>query len=195
MTAERAFTERITPWIIDLGVSKEVGSRTTTHLKLSYFSRVKPYQIIEAGPPENPVSIYPDDPAFYRMSMAHEPVLNVAVGLEQIVSDDISLIAGFSTDFNYMDNSQFDDLFPYYRNLSYLDIYNLSTGINWFREKFNLILGLSFGYGYNYGHPQQINLRDPKDYLGLFGPIQHNTENNFLQVNLVFGFTYFFPRI
>jgi hypothetical protein len=195
MTAERAFTKRITPWIIDVGVSRKFGTKTSTHLKVSYFSRVKPYQIIDAGPPENEISIYPDDPSFYMMSMAHEPLLNFAVGLEQVVSEEVSIIAGFSTDFNYMDNSQFDDLFPYYRNLSYLDMYNLSSGINWFREKFNLIVGLSLGYGYNYGHPQQINLKDPKDYLGLFGPIQNNTENNYLQVNLVFGFTYFFPRI
>jgi hypothetical protein len=139
--------------------------------------------------------IYPDNPAFFMVSMAHEPVMNFALGYERIVSEEISLIAGFSTDFNYMDNSQFDDIFPYYRNLSYLYMYNLSSGINWFREKFNLILGLSFGYGYNYGHPQQVNLKDPRDYLGLFGPIQDNTENNYLQVNLVFGFTYFFPRI
>ncbi len=195
-TAERAFTERITPWIIDIGVSKRFGSKTNTHLKISYFSCVKPYQIIEAGPSETKgISIYPEDPAFYMMSMAHEPLFNFAFGLEQIISEDISIIAGFNTDFNYMDNTQFDDIFHYYRNLSYLDLYNLSTGINWFREKFNLILGLSFAYGYNYGHSQQINLKDPKDYLGLFGPIQHNTENNYLQINLVFGFTYFFPRI
>ena len=123
MTAERAFTERISPWIFDLGVSRRFGSRTFTHLKVSYFSRVNPYLII---------------------------------------SEAISIVSGFSTDFNYMDNRQFEDLFPYYRNMSCLDIYNL---------------------------------RDPKDYLGLFGPIQNNTENNYLQINLVFGFNYFFPRI
>ena len=195
MTAERAFTERHSPWIIDIGVSKRFSSKTIVHLKASYFSLVRPYQIIESGPPEDAVIIYPEDPAYFMMSMAHEPVLNFAVGLEQIISEEIGIIAGFSTDFNYMDNSQFDDIFPYYRNLSYLDMYNLSTGINWFREKFNIIMGFSFGYGYNYGHPQQINLKDPKDYLGLFGPIQNNTENNYLQINLVFGFTYFFPRI
>ncbi len=56
-----------------------------------------------------------------------------------------------------------------------------------------LLLHVSSAQEFNYW-TQQINLKDPKDYPGLFRPIQNNTENNYLQINQVFGFTYFFPK-
>ncbi len=129
------------------------------------------------------------------MSYAHRRVFNAAVGIERRFSESLSILGGFNTDFNYMPRAEIEDVFPYYRSMSYLNLYNLNGGFNWFRETFNLILVISLEYGYKFGQAQQINLLDPKDYLGLFGPIHHNTENLNIRLNLVFGFTYKFPRI
>jgi hypothetical protein len=195
-TVDQSPTKRKTPFIFDFGIARILGTRTSTNLKLSYFSRVKPYQLIEADPPANDIdNFYPTDPRFYQMSSAHKHTLNFALGIERRVSEDIAVLVGFNTDFNYMPHEEITDVITYHKSLSYLDLYQVNGGINWFRDKFNLILGLSFQYGYNYGRAQQINLKDPKDNLGLFGPIQYNTENHYLRINLVFGFTYLFPRI
>ncbi len=194
-TTQGAKVYRHSPLIIDLGIARIFGTRTSTNLKLSYFSKVNPYQLIEASPPaDDPENLYPTDPRFYEISSAHKPVLNFALGIERRVSEDLSILGGFNTNFNYMPHEKVNELIKYYTSMSYLDLYQVNGGVNWFRDKFNLIVGLSFLYGYNFGHEQQINLKEPKDNLGLYGPIENNTENNFLRINFVFGFTYLFPR-
>jgi len=195
ITADQAETRQNTPLIIDLGFSRILGTRTSSNFKLSYFSQVNPYQMIDAGPPEDDVTgFYPQDPRFYNMTIAHKHTFNFAIGIERRVSEDVSILGGFNTDFNYFAHDKTDDYFKYHNSLSYLNLYQANGGINWFREKFNVILGLSFAYGYKFGVEQQVNLKDPKDYLGLYGPVQVNTDSYYLRANFVFGFTYLFPR-
>jgi len=186
------------PLMIDLGANYKVNPSITIHAKASWFSRIKPYTILkDKVDAENDLSvIVPSE--FLKlgnMTLAHKPIVNVAIAVQKIVTEKFEGILGFRTDFNYLDQNSLDPNNDFIPGKLILNLYHLSGGIIWKNEKYDLSLGSSFTFGYDRNQLQYINLTEPRLENDLFGLRRNSADVMYSQVSLFLGFTYFFPRI
>ena len=129
------------------------------------------------------------------MQTANKRLINVGVGLVHKVVPGIAILAGFHTDFNYYDEQALPREENFVNSISYWNLYHISGGIIWHKERFDLNLGALYVGGKSSGDRQQINLTDPKDYRLLQGEREFSTVTRTGRFMLVLGFSYKFPRI
>jgi len=186
-----------TPFSVDLGMEFNISKSTILFTKISWFASVARYAMINTGGDQSPMSTTLTNyyPEFSNIYLANRSVVNAAIAMEKKVSEKISVLAGFRTDFNYFDRSAFDMYNDFYPGISYWDIYHFSGGIVWRQDKFDLSLGGSYAIGRDSSLPQIVNLTDPVRENYYFGLPDNSAKARYNQVSVFFGFTYYFPRI
>jgi len=185
-----------TPFSVDLGLEFSISKSTKLFTKISWFAPVAEYAMIITGGEQTPMStaLTNYDPEFSNIYLANRSVLNAAIAMETKVSEKISVLAGFRTDFNYFDRNAFDLNSDFYPGISYWDIYHFTGGIVWRQDKFDLSLGGSYSLGRDSSLPQIVNLSDPVRENHYFGVPDNSAKARYNQVSIFFGFTYYFPR-
>ena len=136
---------------------------------LEYFSRINPYTIVSA--PVNPnittEQIFNNMTNKEWLSFAHasKPVVNVAVGYRQKIADNLLLLTGFKTDLNYRKGADYQS-YEDYNRMQALEInqYYVTLGLRLNIRGNELITGLNYGFGYEQGRTQLINLSDPVEF-------------------------------
>jgi len=185
------------PLIIDFGIEYKVTELTTLFGKISYFNRVKKYNVIslEEENQSNFTSSTPELEKFENMVMANRALFNFALAMETTLNDHLKLLFGTRTDFNYFDDSTIDKEIDPYSGITYWDLYHLSGGVLWHFGKVDLSLGSSFSFGRSSKERQQVNLSHPtEDYL-LFGERDYSAKAKYNQLSVFFGFTYYIPDV
>jgi len=159
-----------TPWAIAAGLTYHSHDRKRSlYTTVEYFGGLEIYKIIEAD--ENPnlatgnVSNSISMNEWLTYLSGADPVLNIALGYSWIISDDLWLMTGFRTDFNYIKNLDYQtfDAGKAYKNIG-VNNYHLSTGLSWNVLGQNLMTGIQYTFGYEEGMKQLINLSDPVEY-------------------------------
>lgn len=166
-------------------------------LTMEYFSRIKPYTIVSV--PVNPdittATIFNTISQKEWLSFAHaaRPVFNIAVGYRQKIADNLLLLTGFKTDLNYrkgVDYQSYED----FNRMEALEInlYYVTLGLRLNIRGNELITGLNYGFGYDQGRAQLINLSDPVEYnhdegKALMGTRQNNMNVSYNSISLYFG--------
>jgi len=182
------------PWIIDLGAEYSFA-KTVISGRISWYSRVKPYDMLFANEPETASEIItfpPDDPGFNNMQAASKQVFNAGIGLRQTLSKSFTLLAGFRTDFNYFDDKTLDEQKAHYAIMTYWDLYHVSGGVIWKFEKLHVNAGVDYGFGYSKGDPQLVNITNPTLQNYLKGVVGNDTRTSYHQVSGILGMTYLF---
>ena len=182
------------PWTIDLGV-EYAFHKTTMAARISYYSRVKPYNMLFSLPPETAaeeITIPPDNPNFINMQAASVQLVNASIGLRQYISESLTLLAGFRTDFNYFDDQALDQEQAYYCIMSYWDIYHISGGVIWSFKDMQVTVGFDYGFGFSKGNDQLINLTNPTLQNYLRGVVGDDTRLSYHQMAGILGITYVF---
>ncbi|MFC2102204.1 hypothetical protein ACFLS7_04345 [Bacteroidota bacterium] len=194
-TTQRSVRTRYrSPWVIDLGV-EYAFQKTTIAGRISYFTKVKPYNMLFSKQPESAseiITLPPDDPGFINMKSASKQLVNVAIGLRQKLSKTFTLLAGFRTDFNYFDGKTLDEQKAYYAIMSYWDMYHVSGGVIWSHKKLQVNIGVVYGFGYSRGDEQIINLTNPTLQNYMKGLLGNDTRASYHQVSGILGMTYLF---
>jgi hypothetical protein len=166
-------------------------------LTLEYFSKIDPYTIISA--PVNPnittEQIFNAMSNKEWLSFAHaaKPVLNVAVGYRQQIAENLLLLTGFKTDLNYRKGADYQS-YEDFNKMQALEInlYYVSLGLRLNIRGNELITGLNYGFGYEHGRTQFINLSDPVEYnheegKALMGTRENNMNVIYNSISLYFG--------
>jgi len=169
---------------------------------IEYFAGIDSYKMVEAN--ESPwiatgsdfgEGDFSDWLTFYT---GFNPVLNAAVGYRWTVKDNLELMTGFRTDFNYRKNLDTDpnDLDKSIRGLD-LDVYHLTGGLSWRVLGQDLMTGLQYTFGREKNQKQFINLSDPVEYnTDEMAPLQGTRQNNmdifFNSISIYFGATFNF---
>ena len=182
------------PWIIDLGVEYSFP-KTVIATRFSYYSRVKPYNMLFARQPQTlseEITLPPDDPGFINIQAASRQIVNVGIGFRQTLSNTFTLLAGFRTDFNYFDDKTLDRQQAHYSVMSFWNLYHLSGGIIWKFEKLQVNLGFDYGMGFSKGDDQLVNLTNPTLQNYLKGTLGDNTRTIYHQLSGIMGMTYLF---
>lgn len=184
------------PFSVALGATYRLP---TTHSQTIYFTSeffgaIAPYRIVEAEEDTQ----YQFGRDWLTFVNGGKAVINVAVGYNIEVQENVRLMGGFRTDFNYrknLDLSPFED-FKKVRGLS-LDIYRLSGGAIFTFRGQDFIMGVQYSIGRETDQEQFANLTDPVEYnQEINRPLQGTPANNMRSlinnINIYFGATFNF---
>jgi hypothetical protein len=184
------------PFSIDLGIESNLNDETILFGKISFFSRVRKYEILK-NLDENyelPEFIDQHIDGFTNMMFAKKPVVNIAVALQHHFSSKIEFLFGARTDFNPLDRDEINVYNGNYPGQTYWDIFHLTGGVIWGFEKLDLSIGGDYSFGLDRKTRQFVNLTEPTDENFLFG-VPNNTANvRYNQINISLGVIYFFKE-
>jgi hypothetical protein len=192
-----------TPFSIGAGLTYHLfDGKRTLYATFEYFSGIEPYPIVEAEESEDIASGSGFDEIIYTEWLTFvsgaRPVFNVAVGYSWTLKEDLLLMAGFRTDFNYEKNLDFGEYSEYntVENLN-LDLYYITCGLSWNVLGQDIITGLQYTVGRTQDQKQIANLSDPVEYspeehLALQGDRQNTMTSVFNAISLYFGASFNF---
>jgi len=180
------------PWSFGLGIEFRT-EKTRIALSAEYFLAIKSYNIM--SPDANPM-IYPaslKDSAQMQNKLEHylfystasRPVLNAAIGLDQMLGKSFSLLLGARTDFSSYTPTEDSRVMTH--GTGQWDLYYVSTGLSYHRPKQIITLGFTYGF----------SLHKQIDPIAIITPGESPEVRSgvFAQsFGIVLGYTYFFPR-
>jgi hypothetical protein len=170
---------------------------STGFLTLEYFSRINPYKMISV--PVNPYitteEIFEkmENKDWLSFSHAAKPVFNIAIGYRKNIAENLVFLCGFKTDLNSRKGLDYKS-YSGYNTLRALDlnVYHVSTGLRLNIRGHELVTGLNYGFGYEKGRTQLLNLSDPMQFnpeenSALQGTRQKNMSVMHNAISLYFG--------
>lgn len=174
----------------------------TIYSSMEYFAGLDPYRIVSAN--ENPAlaagSVFENlnFNEWLTFVSGADPVFNVALGYRAQLKDNLMLMTGFRTDFNYRNDV---DYFPWIdekviKGLD-VDLYHVTGGLTLSVFGQDLIAGLQYSIGRQRSQRQLVNLTDPVEYnyeegKALQGTRQNNMSTLVNSLSLYFGATFNF---
>ncbi len=169
-----------------------------------YFFGLESYKILEGesgrGISSNNANgiVLTDEPLTYIHGA--KPVLNAAIGYKWYVSENLKLLTGFRTDFNYMKNHELEN-FESYNTIKQLnfDVYHLTAGTRLTIKNHYVFAGLQYSFGQEEGQSQFINVTEIDEFNSIEGkPFQGVRQNNvdilFRSLSLFFGVNFNFVK-
>lgn len=191
------------PFAVAVGFNYTFSERKgTLYSSLEYFNSLDPYRIVEAN--ENPSltsgtefeSIEFNE--WLTFVSGAEPVLNLALGYKAQLREDLVLMTGFRTDFNYKKDLGYSDYLTSgeIKGLD-VDLYHLTGGLTLTILGQDLIAGLQYTIGRDLSQKQLINLSNPIEYNRREGAALQGDRSNSMRifvnsVSLYFGATFNF---
>lgn len=177
-------------------------NKKTYFATIEYFNEITSYKLVAANinpnitTQENYEKLKTKDWLSYAYGA--KSVVNIALGYRWNVSDDILILTGARTDFNYLKNLDYGELSNYNRLQDIIyNVYHITGGGQLTIFKINIIAGLQYSYGRNKNQLQLINMADPVEYNTVENaPLQGTRENtmilNYNKISLFFGGTFSF---
>jgi hypothetical protein len=172
------------------------------YTSFEYFAGIDPYRLVEANESYNVIagSIFDiiDNNEWLTFVSGAKPVVNAALGYRWDVKEDLMMMAGFRTDFNYRKDINYS---PFLENKKVrglnLDLYHLTTGLSWRIKGQDLITGFQYTVARERNQEQFANLSDPVEFnTQELQPLQGNRMNTmdiFLNaLSIYFGATFNF---
>lgn len=174
-------------------------NKKTFFATIEYFNEITPYKLVVAS--ENPNITTQENyekletKDWLSYAYGAKSVVNVALGYRWDISEDMLILTGFRTDFNYLKNLDYGELSNYNRlqDLVY-NVYHITGGGQLTILKINIIAGLQYSYGRKKDQLQLINMADPVEYNTVENaPLQGTRENtmilNYNKISLFLGAT------
>jgi hypothetical protein len=181
------------PFSVAAGIDYQTA-KTRLVISGEFFAGIKTYYVMKPVPEP---FVYPPaylDSAFVQpmldsylnVERSAKPVLNVAVGLNQVIYKRINLLLGASTDFsNYENLSGADELML---GFGAWDIYHLSAGLSYHKEKHTVTVGCSYSFTPSQNIP-------PYTVINQSPEITDNALLNSHSWSVVLGYTYYFKWV
>ncbi|MBS1593458.1 MAG: hypothetical protein JST90_03990 [Bacteroidetes bacterium] len=162
-----------------------------------YFFAVKEYDLLRGS--NNvyalPSAVYGTDPIpdFMRIRTGARQVINAGAGYDIRLSQKISLLGGFRTDFN----NKVPLLSDHYKDYivaadpEYWNYIHFSTGVSIARPHSKIFLGFTYKYGFSNYHTAFANFAEPSDVYYLAGPQRYDMGLSSHGISFVLGYTNF----
>lgn len=162
-----------------------------------YFFAVKEYDLLRGT--NNvyalPSAVYGTDPIpdFMRIRTGSLQVTNAAVGYDVRLSQKVSLLGGFRTDFNNkipLLSKKYND-YIVAADPEYWNYLHFSTGVAINRPHSKIFLGFTYKYGFSNYHTAFANFAEPSDSYYLAGPQRYDMGLSSHGISFVLGYTNF----
>jgi len=190
---DRAQSVYKSPWIIDFGVMKNFFN-TDVYLRIGYFGKVPSYElVIPTEPSEISKNLNRISEGAGIPYLAQKEVWNIAIGWNRMFTEKFGMMAGFRTDFNYIDVDALNKVKGFTPELSYWNLYHLSGGTNVKILKHNITMGLTYTFGQTRNKEQFVNLNVPDvENREIFSRTENNANAYIDDVFLTLGYIYNF---
>jgi hypothetical protein len=187
-----------TPFSISAGINYYFPDRKRTlYSSMEYFSKTDPYRMVEAEESQDIGTGFESDEVLFTEWLTYvsgaRPVLNVALGYSWKMKENLLLMGGFRTDFNYMKNLDYGQ-YSGYNNVQSINVnlYHISCGLSLKILGQDIITGLEYTVGRNKDQQQIANLSDPVEYntidkLPLQGIKTNDMISLYNSISLYFG--------
>jgi len=191
------------PLSIALGATWYNQNKTKAlYTTVEYFAGLDSYRMVEAEENYEMISGSPIEELFYDDWLTYawgaNPVLNAAVGYRWIVKENMMILAGFRTDFNYRKGFDYSPLLER-RTIKgfHINRYHLTGGLTANVLGQDLMAGLQYSFGSEKNQKQFINLSDPVEYIpenftALQGIRKNIMKTSLHTISLYFGATFNF---
>jgi hypothetical protein len=146
-----------TPWSVAAGLTfHSRDKKKSLFTTVEYFGGLDPFRLIEAD--ENPDLATTNAANVIAMNewltflSAADPVLNFALGYSWVISEDLWLMTGFRTDFNYIKRVNYEgfDAGKFMKTVG-VDNYHFSAGLSWNVLGQDLMTGIQYTFGMKTG--------------------------------------------
>lgn len=182
---------------ISLGVEYQ-NERFRIALSAEYFFPVEEYKMVEGNDDNTyirPTAAFGQIPitGFTTVRTATYGVLNAGIGAEIPVSEKMTILCGFHTDFNNKIPLFRDDYKDYISEVSPSSWHLLNTSLGVSITKGNKVsfFGLSYNYGFSTYTKTITNFTEPTDENLLVGPDREDMSVSVHQLGVVIGYTHF----
>ena len=179
------------PFSLALGTNFQAG-RSQIGVAVQYFAGLDVYDIMEPVPGSfvRPVELAPElqSDEFLKFRSGAESVVNVAIGYEYQLKDNLSLLGSIRSDRSYFDQ-EVNEGVGIKSTISSWDIYHFTAGINFDKENSSLSLGLLFSTGFKDDYQQNgsFDPENPDFYIGS----RTITEARYGSFGILLGYTHY----
>lgn len=170
-----------TPFSIALGATFHSPSDPdkSFFFTVEYFSSISPYKMIDAEDYQYVLPINQpglDSTGFLDYSMGGRNLLNFAIGYRWKISENVLMLSGFKTDFNFLKgvdigNNRLDNF--------HINFYHITGGLRFKLKKNVIFFGLQYSFARKNNREQIVNLSDPVEYNDIEkAPLQGTRQDN-----------------
>jgi len=176
-----------TPFSINFGAEYDFG-KLVLAFSMEWFAKVDKYAMIKKNDksidPEYPTG--PDEDYAIPM-MANKSVTNYGFSLIYEIKEWISFIGSFRTDMNFFDDEALDRSEDFVPNMTYWDLYHITSGIKMSNKKLDLTIGIDYGNGSSENDPQFVNMTTAAQSNFLRGEINNSTSTQYHNFSFTIG--------
>jgi hypothetical protein len=172
-------------------------NKTRISMSAELFFPIQTYEIMRSPVPTvlRPTDVFGDTiPDFMVVRNSTVGVFNVALGLQQQLTDKFDLFLGARTDFNNTRSLDPTEANGTSLNPSFWHYFHFSAGATYHRGLSDVTLGINYGIGLTTQRSQLINLSAPDGAQLLQGPKLDIMKSNVHNIGLIVGFTYYIRR-
>ncbi|OJJ17799.1 hypothetical protein BKI52_28475 [marine bacterium AO1-C] len=187
------------PLSVGLGIEYSTP-KIKVSISAEYFSEIAKYRVLSGQlrsifRPSNVLQNLATD-EFVSVVNHSKQIVNVAVGLEQVITPKWSLLAGFRTDVNAFDydvaiagaTSPIGEIVT---EPTYWDLYHFSLGVSINRKRNKMTIGLNYYTNFSPNARQYSNYDNPKDFNFFEGEVNNNARTTSTGLRLIIGYTHY----
>ena len=187
------------PLAVGLGIEYNTP-KTKIAVAAEYFSEIAKYRVLNGIQrsvfrPSNVLQGLATD-EFNSVVNHSKAVVNVAVGLEQVITPKWSLLAGFRTDLNAFDydvatagaTSVIGEIVT---EPTFWDLYHFSLGVSINRKGSKMTIGASYYTNFAPNARQYSNYDSPKDFNFFEGTVNNNAKTSSTGLRVIIGYTHY----
>ena len=145
------------PWEINLGYAFLHENRAFK-IRASIYTNIDKYVMGEESGSSIRVGRFrlPNQHDFLPVTSNHT-TLNIGIGYEWKVKDDLKMVLGYRTDFSYFNKGDYA-YFDFTTVLIHWDLHHLSAGVDWQYKWLKLNTGIDYAFSYQKGISQFVDL-------------------------------------
>lgn len=187
------------PFSISLGYNLD-KEKYKFGFAIEFFNEIEPYNVIQGenlGTIINTANSDISENEFLSLSFGQRKIVNFAISYERTLSEKITILTGFRTNFSTTRNVDFTGIESYnhIEDIS-IDFYHLTFGSTFTFLRNEFIGGFDLGMSFQNNQPNIINFSDPLviNNVGvpLVGNNQYNTKITDIMLGLVLGYSFKF---
>jgi hypothetical protein len=175
-------------------VLNSADNKRSLYSTVEYFFPIDAYKIVQvdANPLISDTETYEglSEKEFLSFWYGNRWVLNAAVGFQWTPRENLRMLGGIRTDFNYQNNFDYGELRDF-NSLKQMtsDLYHITGGAIFTIKGQDIMFGLQYSLGINRNQQQIINLSDPVEFnTEEYGALQGTRTNNMNQLANQLGF-------
>jgi hypothetical protein len=179
-----------TPFSVALGAQyiSESG-KTTLLLTVEYFHKIDAYKSVDSSIQAAWLPAYISEELNGDSHMAYtshaDPTVNAGVGIKQRISQLVTYLGGFRTDFSATyGNSQHALSSPNQMQKAPINKYHFTSGVAFNIKRLNIITGVQYTFGRHSKQPQGVNFSDPYEYIPETDQSLEGTRTNTAKIKL-----------